>query len=131
MHLGVTSVTADLVRETAYEQGDAFEGDQSYPVMGVRHIKLEQGLSEEVIETCHGQQRHNTRFKKAPLQGNGGYEKEMNRSRRGEIEVKSIGDPGDEQRCQDADGDPDGSVANCFFMHSPATNKRKILASNP
>jgi hypothetical protein len=63
--------------------------------MGIRHVKLEQWLGEEVIEASHGQQRYDARFKKTPAQRNGGYEKEMNRSRRGEIEMKSVGNPGD------------------------------------
>jgi len=50
MHLGFARMTTDLVRETANQQGNTFEGDQSHPVMGVRHVKPEQRLGEEVIE---------------------------------------------------------------------------------
>ena len=44
MHFRLASMTADLIRETAHKQGDAFEGHQSDPVMGVRHVELEQRL---------------------------------------------------------------------------------------
>jgi hypothetical protein len=45
--------------------------------------------------------------------------------------VKSIGGPGDKQRCQDAGRDPDGNVTHCPFKHFLATNESQILVSNP
>src|ERR1700747_1995640 len=120
MHLGFACMTTDLIRETANEQGNTFEGDQSHPVMGVCHVKPEQRLGEEVIEASHGQQRHDARLKKAPPQCDGSYQKEMNRGRRGEIEMKSVSDPGDKQRCRNSNGDPDSNIVNCSLDHSLA-----------
>src|SRR5580704_13796646 len=86
--------------------------------MSIGHVKLEQWLGEEVIEASHGQQRYDARFKKTPTQCNSGYQKEVNRGRRGEIEMKSVGHPGDNQCRGDSNGDPDSDITNCSFGHA-------------
>ena len=73
MYLGFASMPADLIWEAAHEQSNAFEGDQSDPVMAIGHIKPEQWLGEEVIEANHGQQRYDARFKETPAQCDSGY----------------------------------------------------------
>jgi hypothetical protein len=86
--------------------------------MGIRHIKLEQRLSEEIIEANYGQQRYDVRFKKTPAQCDSGCYKEVERGRRREIEMKSVGNPGDKQCRCDPSRDPYSDIASCSFGHS-------------